>query len=126
MHTHTIVETWNGEGRTVRGECSFTGGMQTGLNEQIPKGAKDVKMLIALYLGALESLIIFATADATIKTNSASKPGDTLKMRAGVAYVWNKKKLDALRLKADVTQIFVTSKDEGNLQIEALHNPTSP
>ncbi len=124
--THTYTETWAGAGRTVQAEKSFTAASQTSLKETIADSVTDQEHMIAIDFSALVSIWIKSDKDITLETNSATVPDDTINLKADVPYSWNTSKVDALKLTADVTSIFVTNSSgaTATLEIEVLQDPT--
>lgn len=124
--THTYTETWSGAGRSVQAEKSFTAASQTSLKETIADGLSDIQHFIAIDISTLKSIFIKSDRDIKLDTNNAAPGVDTINIKANVPYTWNTDKVDALKLTADVTSIFVENLSGAlaTLEIEVLQDPT--
>lgn len=96
----------------------------TTLSETIAAAASNVQHAFVCDVSAVKCFRMKATADMTVKTNSSGSPAQTLTLVANYPYVWNYGDLASFFLTTDVTTIYVSSTDGGQLDIECLYDAT--
>ncbi len=87
----------------------------------------NIPVGLSLDVSAVESCIIYSDRVVTIKTNSSGSPTDTLVMKAGIGYRWNKDSYDTFKLTGDITGgLYVTNASGGGalLTFHAVIDPT--
>lgn len=88
---------------------SLEGEVEAAISQDINASAANVEILVALDVSKLQSVVIKASQDCTVKTNSSGAPDDTLTIEANVPYVWTINSYDANLITADVSKVFVTN-----------------
>lgn len=126
--TDTLSIQYNLNGTPVTKEVQATGSSIVQLQEAFADDDSDLEIVAAIDVSALELLIVEATADCTVETNSASTPDNTLTLTAGVPVIWYPGCGHSNPLTADVTSLFVnpTAATAGVLSIKALTDATPP
>lgn len=123
---HTHVDSNN---RATRSTSSYTktGGRFSSISELIPDGSTDLQVFVDVDTSQLLLLMIEATGNLTIKTNSSSTPDDTINLSSVNGIAWaSDMPLATNPLSEDVTSIFVTNATGADvtLTINALMDPT--
>lgn len=103
-HTAQSTITYSTTGAPFVDEDAIPIGTNTEVDVQIPTGAK--------------CLIMFASVDATLKTNSTSAPDNTWNVKAGEPFIWwNTMVPYSNPISAAITKIYVTCAAILHLQI---------
>lgn len=86
----------------------------------------DKQYTIAIDVSALELIVIMCTKDATLETNSAGSPADTITLKAKEPYIWWKNAPWVNKLTTDVTAFYLTVAGTGtfDFHVAALQDPT--
>lgn len=119
--SHQIVEFADGaEGGTSRGRVQ-SGGLALAIDEAVAAAASNLEIAVAFAVADLQSVYLVSDVNLTIKTNSASNPGDCLVLTAGVPVHWDADSYTACPFTADVTAFFVTGRgSDGTLTARFL------
>lgn len=123
----TIFKTPAGD---VRASKEYTAGTSAlaGINEAIASDAADVLYVWTCDVSQVKTIVLLATQDMTLKTNSSTVPADTLVLKANSPYVWSTDSLNTLLLTVDVTALYVTNNSTpataGTLTISGSYDPT--
>jgi hypothetical protein len=131
MPTYTLEITMKTPSGDVSGSRAFAdadGGTAAlpELHEAIAGETTDEELVWTCDVSQVKAIIIKATVDMTIKTNSDSAPADTLALKANSPYVWTIDSLDAFQLGTDVTKLYVSNAGStaGTLDIAGSYDPT--
>lgn len=66
----------------------------------------------------IQSLLLWADKDCTIKTNTASPGTDTIELSAGIPIAWNDTFTGACPITANVTKFFIAFAGTGNVTVK--------
>lgn len=107
---------------SIDAQRNFSGDSQLAIQQTVTAGTTDQEILAAIDISLAKLVMIKATVDMTLKTNSTGAPDDTLSLKAGIPMVWRENDYNALFLSADVTKFYATNGGaaDGTLQILAL------
>jgi hypothetical protein len=87
------------------------------VSTSIPAASTNLPVTCAFTQANLQGLILVASQNMTIKTNSSGSPADTINLVAGVPLVWEKSgSYFACPFTSNCTGWFVTSTNAGTLQ----------
>lgn len=94
--------------------------------EDVPDASTDLLMNIAFKVADVKSIFLLATVAMTLETNDGTTPGNTLALKANIAYEWNVDAYDSLALTVDVTAFYLTnaSGSAGKFSAYVLVDPT--
>lgn len=122
-HAYTIAFT-NGA-TTVTKTATVSAEEQVELVTTLPASSTNVLHTLALDVSEMKSLYLCCTAAATVKTNSSSAPDATVSLTANVPVCWYTGGGGTNPFgTTDVTKVYVTCADGGELYILALQDPT--
>jgi len=126
--THTQKITWTaGE---IKGEKAYSLSNGTYLHFpslSIPGLTTDQEHVFAIDVSQIQILILLASVDMTLETNSGAAPDNTIALKANVPYVWLKDdSYDACKLTVDVTKIYLTNAgaDDGTFEALVIYDST--
>jgi len=127
--THTITETYATAGGSVSQVQTFTAGGENAVQDTIDIGATDAVVDWSLDISQVESFIIKADGDLTVKTYLATVLKDTIAVASGIPIVWgtgSSMSLAEIPITSDFDQIKVTNATgvAVALEIRALYDPT--
>lgn len=80
-------------------------------DETIPADTADVSIDTDFAVDHIISIAMISTKDVTVKTNSTGEPDDEFDLAAGVEFVWNTDRHEALIFTTDVTGLFISNAD---------------
>ena len=108
--TDQISITYTGNGKAVSSKMgTFTGTKDAGIATVIPAGSVNLQVVLAFPVANIQAMVIDASANVTIKTNSTSSPGDTINLNANYGIFWGIGGLPARPLTVDVTSLYVSN-----------------
>ena len=106
----TISVTYSGNGKSVSSKLgSYSGVKDAGIATVIPAGSVNFQVVLAFPVAGIQSMVIDASANVTIKTNSTTAPGDTIALNANYGIFWGIGGLPARPLSVDVTSFYVSN-----------------
>ena len=125
MPTFKFIEGVSVAGELIIAEKEYTSGARIAIDETIAV-ANNVAVSLAVDVSQIVGVYILSDQDLLLETNNSGTPDDTLSLKAGVPYIWNADKPDALAFGTDITALFATnaSSAAARLQIEILKDPT--
>jgi hypothetical protein len=88
-HTTQVLYKTTTDGVVITQNQQIDGGAEQGIDKLIAAGASNVHVAMSVTVASIISLLIYATAAVTIKTNSSSSPAQTLTVAAGQLITWN-------------------------------------
>ena len=127
MATFTLYQKVSGGVELVEASQAFNGTLPIQLDaEDIPADSTDLEIIIGIDVSAIQLIIILASHDLKLETNSGAAPDDTLNLLAGQPYIWYVASYYTNLLTVDITSIFVTEEnsDDATLDILALVDAT--
>lgn len=122
-YTMTMQTTVAVEGQSLTGTATAEAEAIDKREVVLEAEAADVEILQSLDVSEIKGLVLLCSADATLKTNSSSEPGDTIALTAGRNVSWLAGQ-GANPLTADVTGFFASCAEGGTLQMWFLSDPT--
>ena len=106
----TISVTYSGNGKSVSSKLgTYSGAKDAGIATVIPAGSVNFQVVLAFPVAGIQSMVIDASANVTIKTNSTTAPGDTISLNANYGIFWGIGGLPARPLSVDVTSFYVSN-----------------
>ncbi len=123
MYTLTVNSAITGDGAGINSKASVqTPGADK--NEVIlAPNSVNVEIDMAIDISTVKGLVLLATADTTLKTNSTSAPDDTINLFAGRDNTF----IDGqgeVQFGTDVTKIYASSLNGGTLTIWNFYDST--
>lgn len=137
MFTHSYTYSVSNGGQSFSISVNRSAGMEVNIDEPVPDNAEDLEIACGIDISELESFVMYATTDMTIKTNDAGSPDDAFELKANQPIVFQRDLYNvgegsaavpnACPLTADVTKLFATnlSGGDGMLRVRALVDPTA-
>lgn len=124
--SHTISRSFNRTGETLSRSLTISSGAENNLDETIPPSSTDLAVAWAAVVAKIKSFFLTCDAACTVETNSSSSPGKTFTLAAGQVISWQTGDPTAAAtfFGADITSLFVTCADGGELILRALVDPT--
>ncbi len=124
--THTITETWNGDGREIKRQNSFTADSKVSIDMAVAIAASDLLAVMSLDVSEVKSFYMVCDQDLTVEVNDGAGAGGTIVLLAGQPYIWHTGSLDTFLLETDVTGLYLTNGSgvEATFKLEALVDPT--
>jgi hypothetical protein len=125
MATLSITRTGAAAAQTISNTTSYTGSMGISISETIA-GSSTTQITVAIDVSAVTGFIVCSTVAATLKTNSAGSPADTLILVANVPYFWHTAAYDTFKFGTDITSLHmvVAGATAGTLTLEAVIDAT--
>lgn len=123
--TQTLRLGWSQGGNTpATREVNQTGSVAPSLSQAIPNASTDLLLNFACDKATLQMFYLVSSQDLTLKTNSATVPGQTWALKAGVPLAWHVDAVEANPLAVAITALFATNASGATAQLEvrALHN----
>jgi hypothetical protein len=120
--TDTITVNLTGtDGSRIQSSSTETGSTQTNLDIPIPAGVTNQLVAMSFIVANVQCLFLVSNQDVTLKTNSTTAPGNTLTLKAGIAYMWRKSATyNALLFTVDVTGWYFTTTASARVQAGVL------
>ena len=110
VFTDTLSITYSGNGKSVSSKLgTYSGVKDAGIATVIPAGSVNFQVVLAFPVANIQAMVIDASANVTIKTNSTSSPGDTINLNANYGIFWGIGGLPARPLSVDVTSLYVSN-----------------
>jgi hypothetical protein len=124
--TGTIAVTHQRGGESVTVQKTITTEAELAADIPVAIGATNVVANVPLDISQIQSILITADQDLTLKTNSSGSPDDTIALKAGIPFHWIKNSGITLPFAADVTNWYVTNASgvATTLKIRALVEAT--
>lgn len=126
--TGTVNISWSVNGSDyVRNVVTKTQDAEVSIDDlAVTMPVTDKQYIIAIDVSALEFIGIVCSKDATLETNSASSPANTITLKADEPYLWWKNAPWVNVLTTDVTAFFLTVAGTGtfDFQVNLLQDPT--
>lgn len=124
MFTLTIAKIITGDGAGLNGSASVQTEACDKRQVVLAADSADVEIDLPIDASAVKGLVLFCTADATVKTNSTSDPGDTFDLKANRDVSWMTDDLGTVPLSADVTKLYVSCTAGGTITVWVFSDPT--
>jgi hypothetical protein len=119
-HNQSLTVNTNGSA-PVSGKVSEVGNTEVALNVALAAGTTDQLQALTLTAANLQSLILVASQNLTIETNSGTTPAQTISLVAGIPLVWSKSAgYFANPITANVTALYLTCAAATVLQVKIL------
>ena len=100
---------------------SFTGTKVIQLDaEPVPADSTDLEITIGIDVSAIQLIIIVASHDLKLETNSGAAPDNTLNLLAGQPYIWYVGSYYTNLLTVDITSIFMTEENSDDATLDIL------
>lgn len=114
------------DGARTEAGYDAVGSSKPALDETIPGASSDLAVTWSCDVSELDAIVVLASTDMTVETNSAGSPVNTLALKAGRPVFWFTGCGWACPLTADVTALYVTKAGAGDasLRIWALQDAT--
>lgn len=124
--TGIIGVTHSRDGGSVVVQKSITTESEIAADIPVGIGASNLVANVPLDISQIQSLLITADQDLTLKTNSSGSPDNTIALKAGIPYLWLYNSGITLPLSADVTNWYITNASgvAATLKIRALVEAT--
>jgi hypothetical protein len=123
--THTLTQGYaTNVGTVATATLSFTGDAEDDLDVAVPASTTNQTYAMTINKTAVQSMLIYCDQSATIKTNSATSPQDTISLSAGVPVIWNTSSGATEPISGNVTSLYVTNSNSvtANLKIRVLES----
>ena len=123
--TDTLSITYTGNGKAVSSKLgTYTGTKDAGIATVIPAGSVNLQVVLAFPVANIQSIVLDASQNVTIKTNSTTAPGDTINLNANFGIFWGIGGLPAKPLTVDVTSIYVSNPGalDSTFNVRVLYN----
>lgn len=116
--THQIVISLTSNSRaSVTGTGNTVGGNEIAIDVTIPASQTNLLFAISFLVAGLQSFLLVASTNLTIKTNSSTTPGNTINLTAGIPLCWYAGCGFANPFTVDVTAWYLTNSTSAtNLQ----------
>lgn len=123
--SYILTTTLQRGGTSVSKQVTKTASAETVLEETVAIGT-DTKLTVAIDVSAVKAMMLVASTDTKIETNSSSAPDDTIELEAGVPYLYDRdnEAFAPFIFTADVTAFYVTNAAEAELLMYCLYDPT--
>jgi hypothetical protein len=105
---------------SVSSARDFSGDVQVAIDQEIPAGAVNQSILVALDVSQVRMIVLKSDVAMTIRTNNAGSPANTINLLANVAYEWGQGGYSSLLLTVDVTAFFVSNPGTANGRLQML------
>lgn len=124
--THKLNLNWEGLGRQIVSQNSYSGDSQTSINVAVPDSTSDQLVVFSLDVSQIKSIYIKSDVDMTLETNDGTTPADTLVLVANEPYIWWSGSLFTNLLATDVTALYLTtgSVGAGTFELEVVFDST--
>ena len=124
--SHSIVQNWAGNGRTIGSSNSFSGDGQESRSVAVPPTTSDQLVNFALDVGQIKAIYMKSNVDLTVETNSSSAPDDTISLLAGIPYIWYTGSYFTNLLTTDVTALYLSNAGAvaAAFELEVVHDST--
>jgi len=110
MFSHTVIQSvQTPSGQLNAGNKVYSAAANLEFDEIIDAGGVDVEVGVTIPVANIQSMVLTANQDVTVKTNVAATPANTFDLKANVPYIWNKDSYDTNKLTIDVTKLFVSN-----------------
>ena len=110
VFTDVISVSYSGNGKSVSSKLgTYSGTKDAGIATVIPAGSVNFQVVLAFPIANIQSMVIDASQNVTIKTNSTTAPGDTINLNANYGIFWGIGGLPAKPLSVDVTSFYVSN-----------------
>jgi len=116
MFTLTKNTTITGDGLGINGIVSVQTDACAKRDITLEADSADVEVDLVIDVSATQGVVLFGSADMTIKTNSTSEPDDTIELTAARDLSWITGQ-GSNPFGADVTKLYVTCESGGNLKV---------
>ncbi len=125
MATLSITRTGSGAAQSITDTASYQGSLGISISEAIA-GSATTQITVGIDVSAVTGIIIKSTVAATIKTNSAGSPADTLVLVANQPYFWHTGSYDTFKFGTDITSLHlvVAGATAGTFTLEAVVDST--
>lgn len=108
--TDTISISYTGNGKAVTTPIgTYTGVKDAGVATVIPAGATDLEIDIVFTFANIQSFVMAADQNVTVKVNSATTPVPSITLKATAGLVWGHDYGVANPFTADVTKFYVSN-----------------
>ena len=77
------------DGTRINGSFTETGTTSIDLSKNLSAGSSNVLVAAAWTVSNTQAIFLVSSSNMTIKTNSASSPGNTINLVAGVPLIWD-------------------------------------
>lgn len=123
-YSHVLTSQINNDGTVVGSAQTFPGEGESNLDATIPLDSTDKLIAWSVDVSQIQSIIIEASENMMLETNSGSVPDDTISLLAGVPYVWHTGSYYTNKFTADVTALYITNTTAGTLKIQCCLDST--
>jgi hypothetical protein len=122
MITDTISINVSGtDGARIQGSSQEAGVTQTQIDTVIPASTTNQLVSIAWTVADTQAVMILATSNCTLKTNSTGSPDDTINLKAGIPLVWRASaSYFSNPFTVDVTAWYITTTAAARVQAAVL------
>jgi hypothetical protein len=76
-------------GTRVNGSFTETGVVSIDIATNLSAGSSNVPVAAAWHVASTQAIFLLSSSNLTLKTNSASSPGNTINLVAGVPLMWD-------------------------------------
>jgi hypothetical protein len=127
--THKITFQWGtpGQVNALIGTISKSADAEKNMDPAISANQTNKAIDYQLVIARAKMLVLMATVDMTVKTNSSGSPANTFSLKANEPFVWT---VDQGTLQdssavdvVDITHLYVTNTTAGTLSIRSLYDP---
>jgi len=124
--SYTLVRGCNIGDERLEDSEAVSDGAAYPVSQSIPGGSTDLPVEWWIDVSQIKALYIKSPRDMTLKTNSASVPGNTIAVKAGKPVIWSPDCGLLSPLTVDVTYLYVTlaAGEAATLDIRCLVDPT--
>lgn len=123
--TDTITVTYSGNGKAVSAPVgSYTGKYDAGVAVVVPAGSSDLEFDVSFPHTAIQSCIMSADQNLTVKVNSSGSPTETFDLKATAAMVWATDYTGSNPFGHDVTKLFISNAGatDAKFNLRVLYN----
>jgi len=110
IFTDTISISYSGNGKTVSTKTgTYTGTHDAGVALVVPAGSVDLLVAIEFPVAGIQSLVMAASEDVTVKTNAISPPADSFTVKKTAGVVWGSDYHNVCPFGTNVTAFYVSN-----------------
>lgn len=117
-------ESGSGSGSTVSGTSFRTGSVAVSI-DKVFGVVTDTAVPVAFTVANVQSLVMLATQDTTLKANSSGSPTDTINLKAGSPMIWQAGDgyfTSPLSGTTTMANFYVTTAASSRLQVLVISN----
>jgi len=111
MPTHSVKYQWSRNGEMISREVDISADGEKNIDVTLTASQTNKRVVIAIDVSEVKSLMIDSKTNVSIKTNSTSSPAQTLTIVPGYPWVWTVESGLSNPLSTDITDLYITNAD---------------